>query len=153
MVNIQTANAMAEVLHYLKGINKEDVDKIPQKFLDFLEENASKEYSCDFDYNKELNELKLLNETRGIIGAICYKYWCETDEQKKIYLNKLKDNERKFQEEFNKKYNSNYLFINKKTDKFEVVKDENEQNVALVEYKESIFVKLKNWFKNLFFNK
>ena len=82
MISVQNANAIAEVVYYLKGIRQEDIDKIPKKLLEYLNNNASKEYECNFDFNKPLNELELLEETRGIIGMICYNYWCETEEQK-----------------------------------------------------------------------
>ena len=99
MINEKNANAMAEVIYYLKGIKQEDIDKIPEKLIQYLNKNAAKEYQCDFDYNKPLKELNLLDETRGIIGMICYNYWCITDEQKQQYLSKLTYNEQQYQEE------------------------------------------------------
>lgn len=36
MVNVKNKNAMAEVIHYLKGIKQEDIDKIPKKFIQLL---------------------------------------------------------------------------------------------------------------------
>ena len=59
MVNERYAIAMAETLHYLKGINSNDVNKIPKKLMKLLEDNASKTYVCNFDYTKPLKELKL----------------------------------------------------------------------------------------------
>ena len=55
MTNSNMRNAMSEVLEYLKGIKKEDLDKISPKFMNFLEENASKDYNPNFDYIKPLN--------------------------------------------------------------------------------------------------
>lgn len=52
MVNEKYAIAMAETLHYLKGINQNDIDKIPSKFMKFLKDNASQDYVCEFDYTK-----------------------------------------------------------------------------------------------------
>jgi len=153
MVNIQYSNAMAEVLHYLKGIRKEDIEKKLKNFFKFIEENASKEYVCKFDYNKPLKELELLNETRGIIGTICLNYWCQNEEQKQNYLNKLSENERKYQEEIQEKYNPDNLFKNRVKDKNKNLEESEIQKVNIVEYKESIFVKFKKWFKNIFFNK
>lgn len=114
MVSVKNANAMAEFVYYLKGIRQEDINKIPQKLLQYLKENASKEYKCDFDYNKPLNELNLLEETRGIIGMICYNYWCVDEIQKKKYLDKLSKNEQKYQERLREKYNPDNLFKNNK---------------------------------------
>ena len=61
---------MAEVLEYLKGIRQEDIDKIPQKLITFLKENASRNYECKFDHNKPMKEQELLKETKGLITKI-----------------------------------------------------------------------------------
>ncbi len=45
MVNERYGIAMTEILHYLKG---EDIDKILNKFMIFLKENALKNYKRDF---------------------------------------------------------------------------------------------------------
>ena len=113
MVSVRNANAMAEVIYYLKGIKQEDIDKIPKKLMQYLNENASKDYKCDFDYNKPLKELDLLDETRGIIGMICYNYWCITEKQREQYLKKLSKNEQEYQEILHEKYNPDNLFLNK----------------------------------------
>lgn len=107
------AKAIKEVITYLKGIREEDINKIPEKMMKFLEENASKDYNCNIDYTKPLNELELMDETKGIIGLICYNYWCETQEQKEKFLNNLKDNEKKYQEELKKKYDLEKVFARK----------------------------------------
>lgn len=121
MASIRYANAMKEVLQYLKGIQKEDVDKIPKKFMNFLEENASKEYECQFDFTKPLKELDLLDETKGIITMICYKCWCETEEQKQNFLEKLNENEIEYQKQLKEKYDMENIFtktnvVNSNTD-------------------------------------
>lgn len=145
MVSIKNANAMAEVIYYLKGIKQEDIDKIPKKFMQYLNENASKEYKCNFDYNKPLKELNLLEETRGIIGMICYNYWCDTENQKEEYLKKLSRNEQKYQQILYEKYNPDNLFKNK-VSQIESV----ENSVAMVEYKETIFKKFISRIKSIF---
>ena len=104
MLGLKEKNAMAEVMWYLKGIKQEDVNKIPNSVIRYISENASKEYECKFDYNKPLKDLNILDETRGIIGLLCYKYWCLTEEQKKKYIEKLRENERIYQDEIKKKW-------------------------------------------------
>ena len=149
MVSVRNANAMAEVIYYLKGIKQEDIDKIPKKFIQYLNENASKEYKCDFDYNKPLKELNLLDETRGIIGMICYNYWCVTEKQKEQYLKRLSQNEQQYQKILDEKYNPDNIFENKKLDFIENTTNPTE----ITEYKESIFKKLKNKLKSIFSKK
>lgn len=139
MVNVQYANAMAETLHYLKGIRKEDIDKIPKSFMKFLEENASKEYICNFDYHIPLKELNLLDETKGIIGTICLNYWCNTQEQKQAYLKRLNENEIKFQEELREKYSYDNLFKKRENEITNVVEQEKTTQMAMVEYKHETF--------------
>ena len=149
MVSVRNANAMAEVIYYLKGIKQEDIDKIPRKFIQYLNENASKEYKCDFDYNKPLKELNLLDETRGIIGMICYNYWCVTEKQKEQYLKRLSQNEQQYQKILDEKYNPDNIFENKILDFIENTTNPTE----ITEYKESIFKKLINKLKSIFSKK
>jgi len=146
MVNGRDANAMAEVIYYLKGIRQEDINKIPKKFLQYLNEHASKEYKCNFDYNKPLKELNLLDETRGIIGMICYNYWCVDEIQKKQYIDKLNINEIKYQEILYEKYNPDSLLKNKN----EKIIEENVTTKKMLEYKENIFKKLSIRIKRFF---
>ena len=149
MVSVRNANAMAEVIYYLKGIKQEDIDKIPKKFIQYLNKNASKEYKCDFDYNKPLKELNLLDETRGIIGMICYNYWCVTEKQKEQYLKRLSQNEQQYQKILNEKYNPDNIFGKKKLDFIENTTNTTE----ITEYKESIFKKFINKIKSIFSKK
>lgn len=149
MVSVRNANAMAEVIYYLQGIKQEDIDKIPKKFIQYLNENASKEYKCDFDYNKPLKELNLLDETRGIIGMICYNYWCVTEKQKEQYLKGLSQNEEQYQKILNEKYNPDNIFGKKKLDFIENTTNTTE----ITEYKESIFKKFINKIKSIFSKK
>ena len=149
MVSIRNANAMAEVIYYLKGIKQEDIDKIPKKFIQYLNENASKEYKRDFDYNKPLKELNLLDETRGIIGMICYNYWCVTEKQKEQYVKRLSQNEQQYQKNLNEKYNPDNIFGKKKLDFIENTTNPTE----ITEYKESIFKKFINKIKSIFSKK
>lgn len=152
MVSVKDANAMAEVIYYLKGIRQEDVDKIPKKFIQFLNENASKEYICNFDYNRPLKELNILDETRGIIGMICYNYWCVTEQQKELYLKKLSQNEQQYQEILHKKYNLDNLFKNRKQEYVEETQNIANE-VAMVEYRGFTLKKVINKIKYFFIRK
>ena len=144
--DIKYTNAMTEVLYYLKGIRDEDLAKLPKKLINFLEENANKNYICNFDYTKPLKELKLTDESKGIIAMICYNYWCNTDEDKRRLINSLNQNEKIYQEEMKEKYNPEKIFKERNN---ENVQKSNEI-IAVVEYKESKLKKLINKLKNFF---
>lgn len=141
MVNERYGIAISETLHYLKGIRQEDIDKIPNKFMEFLEKNKLKDYKCDFDYTKTLKELNVSDEARGIIATICLNYWCENEEQKERFKKHLNDNEKIFQEELLKKYNPNDLF--KKNEINENILNRT-KNMQVIEYKE------RKWYKKIF---
>lgn len=152
MISTRDTNAMAEVLHYLKGIRQEDVDKIQKKLIQILKENASKDYICNFDYNKPLKELELLDETRGLISMLCLNYWCRTEEEKQNYINRLNQNEIKYQEELRQKYNPDDIFTNNILNNVEN-DEENKVNIQIIEYKpKNIFLKILNKLKE-FLNK
>ena len=53
------SNAYAEVLHYLKGVSKQSLNRIPTKLLKHFEKHKNKDYICDFDYTKSLKDLQL----------------------------------------------------------------------------------------------
>ena len=135
MVNERYAIAMSETLHYLKGINQNDLDRIPNKFIQFLNDNCLIDYECNFDYTKPLKELDISNEARGLIAMICLNYWCTNEEQKEIFKKHLTENELKYQEELRKKYNSDDIFNNKPNYVKENIKESNFQavNTAMVE--------------------
>lgn len=155
MVNERYRIAMAETLHYLKGICQDDMDKIPNKFMTFLEKNASQDCKCEFDYTKPLNELNLKNETRGLIAMICLNYWCVTEEQKDRFKKHLNKNEKQYQEELMKKYNPDTIFKNNKTQKKECIENITiNQNMQMIEYKNKFFiVKIINKLKKIFIRK
>lgn len=142
MVNERYSIAISETLHYLKGIKQEDINKIPNKFMLFLKENDSNNYSCNFDYNKPLKELNLTNEAKGLIAMICLNYWCETEEQKIKFMNHLNVNEQKYQEELKRKYNIDDIFKNKDI-------TNNEKNIPESINKLTVDVKAENIFKRL----
>lgn len=147
MVNKKYSIAMVETLHYLKGVNQNDLNKIPNKFMEFLKNNADKDYKCNFDYTKPLKDLELMNETRGLISMICLNYVCENEEQKKAYSNHLKENEKHYQEELRKKYNPDDIFKNKEVQNVEEKPHEIENNLPVEVKKEMFFKRLVNFIR------
>ena len=150
MVNERYGIAITETLHYLKGINQEDINKIPNKFMIFLKENALNNYSCNFDYNKPLKELNLTNEANGLIAMICLNYWCETEEQKMKFRNHLNVNEQAYQEELKRKYNVDDIFKKRDISNNEDITSESINKLPVEVKTENIFKRLLNRLKKLF---
>lgn len=117
--------------------------KIPKGLICHFEDFKNSEYTCDFDYTKPLKELKLLEETKGLIGMICLNYWCDTTQKKQQLLKTMNANELKYQEELKKIYNIDNIFDNKKT----IYRQEK----SLIEVKEKNFIaKLLEKIRKLF---
>ncbi len=144
MLSAEYSKSISEVLDILKHTNKDDVDKISPQFMKFLIENANEEYIPKLDHTKRIKDMGLNEKTIGILSIINTKFWC-TPTQRELFNDKLKQNEKIYQENLRKKYNPDDLFKNKKA-KVETI----ENSVAMVEYKELIFTKIKNWFKRKF---
>lgn len=141
--------AYVEVIEILKHMDKKYVEKVPQKLKDFFENNCSKEYKFNLNLDKPLAEQNLKSKTLAILGMLNVNYWCENEEAKQKLLAQYYEEERLYQEELREKYNPDNIFKNRNQEKSieeNIVKEE----VALVEYKESIFRKVINKIKKIF---
>lgn len=101
--------ASAEVLDILKHTEKEKVDLIPVRFINYLRENAAQDYAVNLDYSKPINEMNIKVETKGILGTICRNWWWNT-EQKQEYNRLVREKEIKRQSDLSEQYNIENLF-------------------------------------------
>jgi len=140
--------AYAEVLHYLKGIRKKQIMLIPKGLIEYFKANKSQTYKCNFDYNKPLNEIEISDKAKGIIGMICLNYWSNSNNEKKIFLEKIEENEKIYQKELNEKYSYDNIF--KKSNKDKDLENEEElldlEPTKKVKLFEKIINKLKQYF-------
>lgn len=142
MVNTEYSIAATEVLEILDNTNKEDIEKIPKKFIDFLKQNCSKNYKPNIDYSRPIEEMNLKKKTIDILAIICSKYWCD-DFNKIEFDNMLEWNEIIQKEKLNEKYNSNNIFNNTKTTNLE-------QSLIVKENNQNFITNIKNFFIKLF---
>ncbi len=141
MVTKEFAEATTEINKILSYLPTEYVEKIPNKLRIFFLNVESKEYEFNIDPYKQLDEQDLKPKTKTLLTIIYRNYWC--NEQEKAELDKiLIENDKKYEDELREKYNPDSIFKNKER-KVEVVENSN----AMVAYKESVFIKIKNWFK------
>lgn len=137
--NTDYAIAATEVLELLKNFNKEDVEKIPNEFIDILESKKMNGYKVEFDYSKPLEELELRKSTKVMLGMIYREYWCN-DEERKEYDQLLRKNTYENHKILREKYNPDEIF------KKNILKEEKDENIReqLVEVSES-----ETWYKKL----
>lgn len=147
MISTGYSEAFVEVLAILDNTPIEEKQGIPQKFINFLKENASPNYKISFDKNKQIEELTLKKETKAMLSVIYYNYLCPKD-QKEEYIEILNNNQTKFEEELREKYNPDNIFKNNTT--AEPVQQQKAETVAMTEYKESFFTKIINKIKAIF---
>lgn len=140
MVNVEYSEAITEVCDILENMEEKYVNKIPEKFREFLKKNKSEEYKPNLDHTKRIADMDLKNKTKDILSVIYMDYWC--DEEKKNECKKiLEENQKIYDELINKKYNVDNLFVKK----------ENIEALTInAEEKQSIFTKVINFIKNIF---
>lgn len=150
MIDIKYANAYSEVLEILKYIPAEDYNKIPKNKIELFETNANNDYSFIYNPDKTLEEQKVSKITKGVIAILFRDYWASEIQREKI-ITKQKHDRIKIDEEKRKKYNID-VFQNRNNNKQGQNIEENisASEVAMVEYKDSIFRKILNKIKSLF---
>lgn len=136
-----TKEAYSEVYAILNLMSWSSISKIPEKIWENIDNKRDK------DKIIEINNIEnyQASEQANKLLAVLYRDYFATDEEKEVIKAKEKILEQKEQEELYEKYNPDNLFKNK-VSKVETV----ENSVAMVEYKESFFNKIKNWFKRTF---
>lgn len=146
--------AATEVLSILEYLPQSEVDKIPNKFKEFLKENSLSSYKPIFDYSLGLDKIELKHKTKLLLTMIYRNYIC-SEEERLEYDKILYQNEEAYQKYLREKYNPDDIF--KKADIQESITAElaeSNSNITLIEYKETIFTKFKNFiFKILHVNK
>lgn len=116
--------ACKEVLEILKKIKQEDLEKIPNKEVEKLKENASNDYEFTYDLHKNIKMQNVSKTAKAILANFFIDY-IASEEQKKEILNKQKYDLNILEQEKIKKYEENNIFASKKQDiKVEKVSDE-----------------------------
>lgn len=135
--------AFAEVYDIIMHLENDLYKKIPKSFIELVEQNRDKEYKCNIDYLKDINEQYLLQDTRAILALIYRDFLC--DEEQRL---KLKEQDEKQLEKSKKilyeKYNTDNIFRNKANNTIL------NQEISLIEKKdEKWYTKVFMFIRNL----
>ena len=148
MVTKELSEAAVEFNSILEYTSEDLKNKIPKKFLEFLQSIQSETYKFEYDKTKKLDEQKLKPKTRGLIALVYQDYICN-DAEKEEYIQKSQKIIQQIEENKREKYNPNDIFKDKKIDN-----DKDTTNtVEIAEYKKSIIKKIINKIKNIFTKK
>ena len=128
--------AYTEVLNILRHVEKEYYEKVPKKFIEFLEQNSLKYYR----FYEPDGEVKMSKLTEQILCYLNLEYWSDEEEKKRLT---------KIYEENDKK-NYDYLSVLEKRKAQTNIKIKENMPIILIE--ESFFQKIIKRIKK-FFNK
>lgn len=135
---------LVEVETILEKLDTNYKNKIPNELWEYIKQNKDKNYSFYYDENNSLINQKLNTDTVALLTYINMEYLLNANQKKDI--KQILTNDEAISEQKKKElYNPDNLFKNKAT-KIDTV----ENSVAMVKYKESLFTKIKNWFKRTF---
>ena len=140
--------ACTEVIELLKYFPKESVEKIPKEELEAYLYKRDKSYIYKVDKGKTFEQQEMSEKTKAIFANIFRDYWA-TDYQRERINAKEKYDREKIEEEKRKKYNPDDIFKNK-NNIIEKQEENINDNVSMVEYKESFFKRIIEKIKNVF---
>lgn len=150
MENIKNINGICykEIMVILSNLSNEDLIKIPNEKLEYFYKNMDNDYEYKLDDSKSFQEQNMHPITELILANLYLDYLATPTEKEKFNKVQL-DYFNKLEKEKNLKYNPNDLFKNN-VKKETINNDNNDDNLQLIEYKESILKKLLNKIKNIF---
>lgn len=134
-MTIEYKQSLTELNMILHLMDKAYFDKLPSKFLTFLESNMDETYIPNISKDIPINEQELKKDTKVLLSLLYRNYWC--DNEKKAEL-KEKDAIAKieYEKQIREKYNPDNLFkdIRKEKAIVESVEIEQPNEKSLVEY-------------------
>ena len=142
---VKIPRAYSEVYSFINTLGIEYKEKIPNKVYDTIRDNRDKEYNPIYKKEQTIQEGILSYEALCLLSALNLQYWCNDNEEKNILKQKYIENTKKEQE----KYSYDNLFKNKQPKVIESTSNE-PKHTEMIEYKESILTRIKNWFKRTF---
>lgn len=114
-ISHEQAYSYAEILEILSFTHIDLVKKIPQKLISIFKENALSTYEHHLDKTIPLENQNISSETASLITLLSINYWCKTEEEKNELKQVLIENEKKYNEDLRKKYNTDNIFNNNPT--------------------------------------
>ena len=145
---MEYTKCLVELDEILNFLSVENLKKIPYEIRKSIKEHKDKEYIWKYDETKELKEQKLDRKTIAMLSYLNMEYLLN-DEQKQFMENLHRINEQNIEKEKLDKFNPDEIF--KRKEQLEAINNEViSEDVAMVEYKESVFKKFLNKIKMLF---
>lgn len=143
-----------EVVDVLKHSESEITNKIPLKLYKFFQDNMDKDYKINIDYSNENWDAEISENAKCIL-ALIYRDYLVSPEKRKLLIEEQKEEEKRIENNLREVFKEENIFNRTDVNNKEIeLSNRNEaignENTAMVKYNETIFSKIKKWFKNLF---
>ena len=102
--------AYSEVLTILDKMNEDYKNKIPPRLIEYFRFHSDPNHKILIDTKIPLKQNNLNKYTLPLLAMLLINYWCSTKEEKDELVRLYFENEKKYQEELNQKYNPDLLF-------------------------------------------
>ncbi len=139
-VSLNIRQAYSEIDEFLELLSEKQRNEIPEKLRNFFKEEKDQEYVKNIDANIPIKDQNLKEDTLAIIALLNLQYWCKDEEEKRRLTAIYAQNEKEYQNMLYERYNPNDIFKRKSEDKTENI--EKNENLQIIEYKESLFKKI-----------
>ena len=143
-MNNAYGTALAEVHEVLLHLPVDMQSKIPNKLLEIIDKEKDKNYKVNIKHPLKIQDYS--KEAVVLLGMIYTDYLCSLEEKNMLKKMTL-ESKQIYEKEISEKYNIDKLFKERhvNTNLIKDINKHNNTNTALIEYKESLFTKLKNF--------
>ena len=138
-MNENIIKTYSEIYCLLKYFPESYINKIPKKLIELINNTVDSKYFIEVYLDKNLEDQNISQDTKNMLVVLKYNYW-STEEEKKYIVEQLNRNEKEFLEKQREKYNPDEIF--KKVKDRKIYNKKNETEVAIIEYRESIILKI-----------
>lgn len=142
----QNSKVYKEIYEILKYIPKNELAKLPNGFVKFIEKNMDMNYTYKVEYIQDFEKQPMLKGTRIILAILYRDYWA-TPQKKQEIIERDKKQIKEKQEADRKKYDIETILSKQR----EQIKSNEPKLNEIVPYKESLLSriksKIKSWFK------
>lgn len=82
MIDNNYRDAFKEVYEILKNTDEKLLEKIPESFSKFIEDNMNKNFKTNIKLDEPIDKQDILKETEAILALIYRSYWDEENNKK-----------------------------------------------------------------------
>lgn len=146
MLFVNTRQAYAEIDSFIDLLDEYNKNKIPEKLREYFKNEKDEKYIKKINPNQSIQSQNLKEETLALIAMLNLQYWCENEDEKERLKKIYAQNEKKYQDMIQEKYNIDNIF--KKNEEIIENKQEQKNDMQIVVYKNSTLKRIINKILN-----